>query len=441
MGVDINPVPSDEHLPASADVAIIGGGIIGVSTALFLAEQGIRTVLCEKGVIAGEQSSRNWGWCRTMGRDPREIPLMMESIRLWRGMNERVNAETGFRQTGTLYICPDEQTFAKREAWLPHAREHGVDSVLLRGNEVNHLLEGSADNWLGALYTPGDGVAEPSMAVPAMALAARRQGATILTGCAVRGIDLAAGRVAGLITERGRIACSRVVLAGGIWSSLMSRALGLRLPQLKVLASVLRTAPVANGPSTAAWGPGLSIRKRLDGGYTVSHGSVVAEVVPDSFRFLREFLPVFMMERSGVSLKVGKPFLDEWRLTRTWDVNRTSPFEQIRVLDPAPIEADLKHARINLERAFPAFKGIATAASWGGMIDATPDLVPVISEVDGIPGLVISTGFSGHGFGIGPGAGRLTADIVSGGTPVVDPSPFRFSRFSDGSDLRPQSGL
>jgi len=441
MPVEIDPVDSDIALPPRADVVIVGGGIIGVCTALFLAERGIRTVLCEKGVIAGEQSSRNWGWCRTMGRDPRELPLMLESLRLWRGMSERVGAETGFRQIGTLYICPDAQAFAKREAWLPFAREHGVDSRLLRGAEVNHRLEGSVQHWTGALHTPGDGVAEPALAAPAIAKAARKHGASILTNCAVRGLEYSGGRVSGVVTEKGSIGCDRVVLAGGAWSSLFCGSLGLRLPQLKVLASVLRTAPVANGPSTAAWGPGLSLRKRLDGGYTVSNGRVVADVVPDSFRFLKEFLPVLRMEWSGISLNIGRSLFDEWRRTRPWRLDEVSPFERVRTLDPSPVAKDIRSALANLERAFPAFKNVAVAASWGGMIDATPDLIPVISEVDSIPGLVISTGYSGHGFGIGPGAGRLTADLASQDRPVVDPTPFRFSRFSDGTGTRPQAGL
>jgi glycine/D-amino acid oxidase-like deaminating enzyme len=183
------------------------------------------------------------------------------------------------------------------------------------------------------------------------------------------------------------------------------------------------------------------LRKRLDGGYTVSHGSVVADIVPDSFRYFRDFLPLLKMEWSGIDLKFGKPFFDEQRLTRPWKLDEVSPFEQIRVLDPAPNQKDLANARLNLERIFPAFKGVATAASWGGMIDATPDAVPVISEVDALPGLIVATGFSGHGFGIGPGAGRLAADLASGRTPIVDPTPFRFSRFTDGSVVRPLTGL
>ncbi|MBL8580381.1 MAG: FAD-binding oxidoreductase [Mesorhizobium sp.] len=441
MPVDVASVDSSPDMPADADVVVVGGGIIGVSTAYFLAESGQRVVLCEKGIIAGEQSSRNWGWCRSMGRDPREIPLMMESLSIWRGLNERLNDETGFRQTGTLYICPDEASYAKREAWLPHARQNGVKSVLLRGRQVNDVLTDSAGTWTGALYTPDDGVAEPSLAAPALARAAARQGATILQRCAVRGVDMQAGRVAGVVTERGRIRTSRVVLAGGVWSSLFASTLGVRFPQLKVLASVLRTGPTSAGPLTAAWGPGLALRKRLDGGYTVSSGSVVAQVVPDSFRFFRDFIPVLRQEWSGVAVRFGSAFLDEWRLTRPWNMDKISPFERVRIVDPEPSAKEIVRARQNLNHAFPAFERVPTAATWGGIIDATPDLVPVISEVESVPGLVLSSGFSGHGFGIGPGAGKLTAQIATGKGPVVDPVPFSFSRFLDGSSLRPLAGF
>src|SRR5215467_5117429 len=97
MAPAVDAVPSDPTLPAAVDVVIIGGGIIGTSTALFLAQRGVSVALCEKGKIAGEQSSRNWGWCRKMVRDPREVPLAIESLRLWQGMNALIAAETGFR--------------------------------------------------------------------------------------------------------------------------------------------------------------------------------------------------------------------------------------------------------------------------------------------------------------------------------------------------------
>ena len=128
MGPPVDPVQSLDAPPASADVVIVGGGIIGASTALFLARQGVSTVLCEKGLIGAEQSSRNWGWCRRMGRDERELPLIVESLKLWDRMDELVGEDVGFRRSGIAYVCKDEADVAKHEAWLRRAGPYGLDS-------------------------------------------------------------------------------------------------------------------------------------------------------------------------------------------------------------------------------------------------------------------------------------------------------------------------
>src|SRR5579885_3379571 len=139
MAPRVDPVQGDQNLPERADVVIIGGGIIGTSAALFLAEKGVKVALCEKGHIAGEQSSRNWGWCRKMGRDPRELPLIIESLRLWTGMNERVEAETGFRQPGIMYLAESRAEFDQLEGWLEHARQYQLDTRLLSRAEAEAL--------------------------------------------------------------------------------------------------------------------------------------------------------------------------------------------------------------------------------------------------------------------------------------------------------------
>jgi glycine/D-amino acid oxidase-like deaminating enzyme len=118
-------------------------------------------------------------------------------------------------------------------------------------------------------------------------------------------------------------------------------------------------------------------------------------------------------------------------------LDAASPFEHVRTLDPEPYGPILDQARKTVTAAFPAFRDMKVAESWGGVIDVTPDGVPVISGVDTLPGFYIATGFTGHGFGIGPGAGRLMAEIVAGEPTVVDPTPFRYSRFIDGSRPRP----
>ncbi len=185
MSPPVEAVQSDPDVPDRADVVIIGGGIIGTSTALFLAEKGHSVVLCEKGRIAGEQSSRNWGWCRTMGRDAREIPLAIESLRLWRGMNARTGRETGYRQAGVVYLCENEKEVAAQETWLREAQQYQVDAHLLRGAAIDALVPGASSMFVAAMHTPTDGRAEPSHAAPAIAEAARAAGATILTDCAV----------------------------------------------------------------------------------------------------------------------------------------------------------------------------------------------------------------------------------------------------------------
>jgi glycine/D-amino acid oxidase-like deaminating enzyme len=442
MGPPVDPVEADPDLPARAEVVIVGGGIIGTCTALFLAEQGIPVVLCEKGEIAGEQSSRNWGWVRKTGRDPREIPLIIESLRLWQGMNERVDAETGFRVTGILFACNDAEELAKRAAWLDEARPYQLDTRLVGPTEAAALFPDSTQRFSGGLFTPSDGRAEPQKAAPAIAAAARRGGARVLTRCAVRAIETAGGHVSGVVTERGPIACNSIVLAGGAWSGLFCAGLGLRLPQLKVLSSVLRTQPLTGGPEMALYTPSFAFRKRLDGGYNVANAhATIAPIVPDSFRYFADFLPVLRTEWRSLHFRIGHRFIEEWRTPRRLVADRPSVFERVRILDPRPATGLADRALANLARAFPAFAGARVAQHWAGLIDVTPDAVPVISPVEALPGFFIATGFSGHGFGIGTGAGRLMADLVSGRPPIVDPSPFRFSRFSDGSNPRPIAGL
>ncbi len=438
MAPRVDPVRSDTNLPEKTTVVVIGGGIIGTSTAFFLARKGLPVVLCEKGEIAAEQSSRNWGWCRKMGRDPREIPLVIESLRLWGEMNALTDAETGFRTCGVVYLCKTAAEMARREAWLEHARPYQLDSRLLSLSDIRALFPEIAGEWAGGLYTPSDGRAEPTKAAPAIVEAARRLGATVLTQCAVRGIETKAGRVSAAVTEKGTIACDSVVLAGGVWSRLFTGNLGLRLPQLRVVSAVMRTEKLEGAPEISASGDGFGFRKRLDGGYTVASWSNNRfDITPDSFRFFKEFLPALKLEHRSLRLRIGRPFLEAWQTPRRWALDESTPFERVRTLDPAPDPVILTQARRTIGAAFPAFLGMQVAETWGGAIDVTPDAVPVISPVEPLPGFFIATGFSGHGFGIGPGAGRLAADLVSGETPVVDPAPFRFSRFADGSRIEP----
>ncbi|MCL7999067.1 FAD-binding oxidoreductase [Brucella sp. 21LCYQ03] len=437
MGPITDKVATAERLPQETKVAIIGGGVIGVSTALFLAERGIPVALFDKGEIAGEQSGRNWGWCRQTGRDSRELPLIVESMRLWDGMNERVGRETGFRTTGIAYTAEKEEEVERYAEWIKIAIEHGIETQLLNGQQAANLVPGLTRPLKGGMITPLDGRAEPQKAVPAFAAKAQEFGAVILQNCAVRGIETTNGRVSAALTEKGRVACEAIVVAGGAWSRLIISSFDAHLPQLKVRSSVFRTSPIESGVEPAIAFSDFALRKRLDGGYTVaSLGGSIADIVPDSFRFFRDFLPSLSTEWKSLRFRFGERFFEEALQWKLCPADQVSVFERIRTLDPDPHRAANATVLSKLKAAIPSFASATIAQEWAGLIDTMPDVIPVISPLPGIDGLIVATGFSGHGFGIGPGAGRLVADMVSGETPVVDPSPFHISRFSDGSKIR-----
>jgi glycine/D-amino acid oxidase-like deaminating enzyme len=427
----IDRITTDTKLPRKTTVVVIGGGIIGVSTALELAERGVPVVLLEKGIIAGEQSSRNWGWCRQMGRDHSEIPLILESMKLWRGMNERIGSETGYRQCGILYLAATQAEAAVDDKWYKeNVGQYGLETRQVTSAEINSLQPGAARNWHSALYTSTDGRAEPFIAVPAMARYAQKRGVTLIQNCAVRGVELAAGRIASAITEHGAISCEQVVLAGGAWSRRFLHNIGITFPQLTVIGSVMRTAALETGLDVSCAGARFSFRKRLDGGYTVTHADASTfDIVPDSFRFLPKFLPALKSDWRSLRARVGRKFVDEAMMKRRWKLDERSPFEDIRILDPEPVEAILAEAAASLKSYYPAFSGMQIVERWAGAIDVTPDAVPVISEISATPGLYLASGFSGHGFGLGPGAGKLMAQILTGEKPCVDPKVFRFERY------------
>ncbi len=424
-------------LPAAVDVAIIGGGIVGCSAAYYLGRRGIAAAVFEKGRIAGEQSGRNWGWVRQQGRSPVELPLMMDSLRLWKQLSVDLGEDTGFRQGGTLYLAQSAAHLAELGEWLAIARDHELDTRLLASRELAAILEGG-ERFAGALYTASDGRAEPNRAAPAIARGAVRSGAKVFSHCAVRGIECAAGAVRSVVTERGVVAARAVVCAGGVWTHLFCRSLGITVPQLSVLGTVARTAPAKRLLEGQAWSPRIAIRRRADGGYTVAHGhSFLHSLTPATFRFAFRFLPAFRQGHDSMRLGFGREFFEALSMPRRWDLDSPSPFERERVLDPAPEERVLAEMRDGLRQSHPEIAEAPFVEAWGGMIEASPDVLPIISAVDGLAGFYVATGFSGHGFGIGPGAGRLVADMVSGAAAAAELSAFQLGRYFDGSPIRP----
>lgn len=433
------PAAHHNALPAKTDVVVIGGGIVGVTTALFLARMGQRVVLCEKGRIAAEQSSRNWGWIRQQGRDPDELPLMKKAACLWRALARETNVDIGLTTGGVTYLAADDAALQRYANWLPHAEAHDIGTRLLSAREVAGLIPGMARTYVGALHTPSDMRAEPWVAVPALADIAKREGALLCEGCAVRCLDLAGGRVAGVVTEQGRIACDHVVLAGGAWSALFLANHGVKLPLLSVRATVAATTPL---PATYLGGAAdseIAFRARADGGYSLAAGGFHELFVgPAAVRSLPKFLAQLRADPFGTRFYAAAPkgYPDGWLTPRRWDGDMTTPFEAMRVLNPAPNHRKLADVKRRFAALFPGLPAFDYRCAWAGMIDTMPDLVPVIDHISQLPGLTVGTGLSGHGFGIGPAVGQVLAQLVTGASPEVDLTRFRADRFASGLPIR-----
>lgn len=426
----IAPVQSASGFPARTTVVVIGGGIVGLTAALTLIERGIPVALLEKGRIAGEQSSRNLGWVRKMGRSPPDVPMSVESDRLWAAMPERLGTDVGYRQAGIMYLARTEAEMAMHEGWLQSVRNLSLDSRLLTPAGIDALVPGGRGRWAGGIHTGSDGRAEPSLASSAIANAAMKRGAVIVENCAVRTLSFSGGRVSGVVTERGEIACEQVLLAGGLWSRRFLGNLGISLPTLPLVCSVIRTAPMEGPTEIAVGGPDFSFRKRADGGFTITQrGGLDAPLMLDHLLIGRHYIPALRSQRHFLRISLGKAFLQDLALPRRWKAGGPSPFEKIRTMDPPVHEGLNAEAMRNLRAAWPVFDKAVIEDVWAGMMDITPDSLPVIDAVDGIPGLTVASGFSGHGFGTAPAAGQLAADLVTGTPPIVDPQPYRLARF------------
>ena len=427
----VDPVEGDARPPASADVVVIGAGIAGTAAAYTLAKAGHSVALLEKGVVAGEQSSRNWGWCRLMSRDEREIPLMQRAHALWDQWPGETGQEMGFRRNGLLYVTKDPKELAGWEAWAEMARPYQAPVRIIGAEEARRLAPGAPQDWIGGVVSPQDGRAEPGLAAPAIARAARALGASVVQNCAVRGLDTTGGRISGVFTEHGLVKTNAVILAGGAWSSMFLRRHGIDLPQSSVHSTVFATTPAPQVVEGGFYSADLCLTPLLDGGYIVAaKARTRIEITPAAIRYAARFGRSLLANRKVVELRMGRSFFEgPDTIHRTWRFDRETVFERIRVLNAKPNLALVEPALRDIVAACPELEGIQAARVWAGWIDLTPDVVPVIDNLSALPGLTVATGLSGHGFGIGPAIGELAAQLATGATPLVDASPFRLARF------------
>lgn len=431
MPAPVDTVKTDDTLPAEADVVLIGGGVVGVFSAYYLARRGLKVVLLEKGRIGAEQSSRNWGWCRQQNRDARELPMASKSLALWEDFKTASGEDAGFYRSGLLYLSNDEAEIAGWARWNEFAKGAGVETYMLSIAEATQRGSVTGKSWRGGVYAPEDGIADPARAAPAVARAIVKLGGTVVQGCAARGIETTAGRLSGVVTEKGVIRTKTAVLAGGAWASSFCRQLGIRFPLASIRSTILSIGPGAETIPDALHTAAVSLTRRGDGGHTLAiSGFGRVDPTPQKLAFAKEFLPMFKRRWRSLSIgnlegvRAGHETLSRWAL------DRPTPMERMRILDPAPDTGTVAMTHARALELIPALNGRPVTAAWAGFIDSTPDGVPAIGEIQSIPGFILAAGFSGHGFGISPGAGHLIADLITGDEPIVNPRPYHLDRFS-----------
>jgi glycine/D-amino acid oxidase-like deaminating enzyme len=431
MPAPLQKIETNQALPDSADAVVIGGGIVGAFAAYYLVRRGLKVALVEKGLIGAEQSSRNWGWCRQQNRDARELPMATKSLELWERFAAETGEDTGFRRCGLFYLSNSDEELAGWARWRDFARPAGVSTHMLDSAEATERGRATGRAWKGGVFSPTDGTADPAHAAPAVARAILKLGGTVHQSCAARGIETEGGRVCGVVTEHGVIRTKIAVLAGGAWASSFCHQLGIRFPQASIRSSILSVSPGANDLPDALHTTAVSATRRRDGGYTLAiSGGGRVDLTPQQFRFAPQFLPMFVRRWRALApgglqgIRSGHETLARWRL------DAPTPMERMRILDPAVDQGTIRITHSRALRLLPALKNTKITAAWAGYVDSTPDGVPGIGEIASVPGFILAAGFSGHGFGIGPGAGHLIADIVTGNQPIVDPRPYHPDRFS-----------
>lgn len=370
-----------------ADVVIVGAGITGASAAYWLATAGLRPLVFDAHGVAAMGSGWSLGGVRQSGRHPAELPLARAAIALWPSLGERLDAELEYRRHGNLRLARTPEEVAAIRDLVATQQALGLDLTFLPTTaDVRAVAPALSDRVLAASFCPTDGHANPARATQAFATAARRAGAEIREGVSVRRLTFEGRRVTGVETDGGTVRAGVVVVAAGIGSPALLQGMGLTLPLSVQVVTVLQTIalPPVLAQVLGVANADLAGRQEVDG----------------RLRFT-----------SGIGPWPGDPV--RWQDTPL-----------------LPAEGEVARVRSLVTHVLPAMGDTPIERIWGGLIDLTPDALPVIDRPADVEGLVVAAGFSGHGFGIGPLVGALVADLAAGATPRLDLGAFRLDRFA-----------
>jgi sarcosine oxidase subunit beta len=370
-------------------IVIIGGGITGAAAAAELAREGQAVTLIEKQGIAAMASGRTLAGVRQSGRDSAELPLARAAVAIWGELAETLGADVEYRRGGNLRLARTPAEVDVIRALVLGQQALGLELHFLADNAaIRDIAPAISRAVLAASYCPTDGHANPVKATQAFARFARAHGAAIREGVAARAITVEGDRVTGVDTSEGFIPADRVIVAAGVNTPSLLSPLGADLPLSIGITHVVQSEPLPSCllPVFGVANADCAGRQEADGRLRFS---------------------------SGAGAWPGDP--------SDWTENSLAPSPSAirivvdRVAQVLPIAAEAKIAR-----------------AWGGLIDLTPDALPVIDAPESPSGLVIAAGFSGHGFCLGPVSGLLCADLALGRVPRHDLSAFRLARFARG---------
>jgi sarcosine oxidase, subunit beta len=426
------------RLPRSAEVVVVGSGIVGAATAAAVAARGAGVVLIDKEDGPGrEGSGRAQGSLRVQGRHAAELPLAQEALRLWTEAAEEGDVE--LVAGGNLYIQTREEELPVLRALAAEAHRAGLTSVeLLDVHRTRELLPAATGPLLGSMWSPVDAHCQPEKGTQLYARRAERAGAHAVYGIKVTALRADRGRMTGVATTQGPIDAGAVVVAAGAWTPHLTRTAGVAVPIMPVVMSELETQPQAPLFAQTLRAFGFGARQRPDGRVVVSAGLNARVAHGLSFadlRGLRFWLPRAMSFRKSLRLRVDTRRIAgqvQHRSTLgTVLVPQTSPEPKV---DRRLVEASLHR----LAGVIPGLSSACAARHWAGLIDMTPDGLPIIDGSAGPDGLTVVTGLCGHGFTLGPVLGEIAADLALDGKSARHIDSFALARFSGGRVEQPE---
>jgi sarcosine oxidase subunit beta len=360
--------------------------VIGTSIAYHLQSKGANVTLLERDQLAAHASGASAGGVRQLGRDPREMPLAIRSIERWHTLDAELDADIEFRMGGQLLVAERESDAEELVRRVQTQRDLGLDIRFVEGNEFRRITPHLAPNVNWGAYTSNDGQASAPKTTHAFAAAASRMGTRILTDTLVESISMESGRIRGVATSAGRIACDWLVLAAGAWNTVLASQLGIELPITTMALQMMSTAPHSPvlAPTVGALGRKLSLKQVPAGNFVIGGGW------PGDIDYTR---------------RVGTTRLES-------------------------IKGSINHSSAIL----PLLGKLPLERVWIGLEALAVDEIPILSALPGIENVTLAAGFSGHGFALSPIVGQLLSELIVGGEPSMPIDDFSFDRFA-GMDI------